>query len=50
MVSWGPYCLVLATNGFELNEIYQDIPTQKIEFKKSEMQKKIQSFFRFYER
>ena len=50
--SWylrGPYCSILSTNGFELNEIYDEIPTKKVEFKKSETQKKFKSFLKFME-
>ena len=48
--SWylrGPYCSILAINGFELNKIYDDIPDEPVKFKKSETQKKFKSFLKF---
>ena len=48
--SWylrGPYCSILATNGFELEEIYDDIPNYKVEFKKPKTQKIFKDFLKF---
>lgn len=48
--SWylrGPYCSILSSNGFELQEHYNDIPNDKIKFKKSETQKRFMDFLKF---
>jgi uncharacterized protein YwgA len=48
--SWylrGPYCSLLTTNGFELKDIYNEIPNNKIEFQKKEKQKRFKNFLKF---
>lgn len=49
--SWymrGPYCSLLATNGFELESVYDNIePTEKIRFRKNAVQKKFEQFIQF---
>ncbi len=43
----GPYCSLLSTCGFQLREIYDEIPKQKIKFRMSSAQKKFEKFRKF---
>lgn len=48
--SWylrGPYCSMLAANGFALQEIYHRIPDNVTEFENRESQKKFKRFLKF---
>ena len=49
--SWylrGPYCSLLATNGFELESVYEHIPDDgKTQFQKNTVQKRFREFLQF---
>lgn len=48
--SWhirGPYCSILATNGFALRDIYDKIPPNKARFENPSVQKKFEKFQNF---
>lgn len=48
--SWylrGPYCPVLTTNGFTLQEIYNEIPDEQTKFRDPSVQKRFEKFQKF---
>lgn len=43
----GPYCSVLATNGFALKEFYNDVPNTDIKFQNPRTQERFEEFKKF---
>ena len=43
----GPYCSILCTNGFTIEELYPKIPDEKFPFKDDDNEKKFKEFLEF---